>query len=93
MERQVREALEVRFLTSVLELTDAEREQLLTRVPTICPAVERAQEEAMRSLMVWREFGASPKSLPSADLPGCVRRPRCLLTCEALWWTLGDSNP
>ncbi|MEN3267159.1 tyrosine-type recombinase/integrase [Pseudonocardia sp.] len=48
MERQVREALEARFLTSVLELTDPEREKLLTWVPTIRPAVERAQEEAMR---------------------------------------------
>jgi hypothetical protein len=37
-----------RFLTSVLDLTYADREKLLTWVPTIRPAVERAQEEAMR---------------------------------------------
>lgn len=46
MERQIREALEERFITSVLALEDDERQKLLSWVPVIKDTVETAQQEA-----------------------------------------------
>jgi hypothetical protein len=46
MEQQVLDALEVRFIASVLELTEPERQTLLTWVPVIKTTVEKAQREA-----------------------------------------------
>ncbi|MFC6155864.1 hypothetical protein [Kribbella jiaozuonensis] len=46
MERQILEALEERFLSSVLALDDDERAKLLTWVPVIEDTVQKAQQEA-----------------------------------------------
>ena len=46
MERQIREALEERFITSVLALENDERQKLLSWVPVIKDTVEEAQQEA-----------------------------------------------
>ncbi|MET9274772.1 hypothetical protein [Kribbella sp. NPDC003557] len=46
MERQISEVLEERFLTSVLALDDDERAKLLTWVPVLKDAIEKAQDEA-----------------------------------------------
>ena len=45
MERQISEALEERFLSSVLALEEDERQALVVRVPVIRDTVERAQRE------------------------------------------------
>ncbi|WUJ68184.1 hypothetical protein OG809_24095 [Kribbella soli] len=47
-ERQILEALEERFLSSVLALDDDEREKLLAWVPVIKGTVEKAQREAAK---------------------------------------------
>lgn len=46
MERQILEALEERFVTSVLELDEDEREKLLGWVPVIKDTIVKAQREA-----------------------------------------------
>lgn len=46
MERRISEALEDRWVTSVLALDDDEQEKLLTRVPAIKDTIEKAQHEA-----------------------------------------------
>jgi hypothetical protein len=45
MERQILEALEERFQTSVLALADDEREKLLAWVPVIKGTGEKVQQE------------------------------------------------
>jgi hypothetical protein len=46
MERQILEALEERFVRSVLALDDVEQDKLLTWVPVIKDTVEKARLEA-----------------------------------------------
>ena len=46
MDRQILEALEDRFVTSVLALDDAEQEQLLTWAPVIKDTIAKARSEA-----------------------------------------------
>jgi hypothetical protein len=48
MERQIRDALEERWIMSVLALDESERQNLLRWVPVIKDTVEKAQEEAAR---------------------------------------------
>jgi integrase len=60
MERQISDALEDRFVTSVLALDEGEREKLLTWVPVIKDTVEKAkrQAEKLASKLVGVDFGS-----------------------------------
>ncbi|MEU4198025.1 hypothetical protein AB0E69_39445 [Kribbella sp. NPDC026611] len=94
MERQILEALDERFLSSVLALDDGEREKLLAWVPVIKDTVEKAPQEAEK--LADKVVGAerfSPKSLPQTPQTKTGQGRKCLLTCGYCWWSLGDSNP
>ncbi|WP_272949007.1 tyrosine-type recombinase/integrase [Kribbella soli] len=74
MERQISEALEDRWVTSVLALDDGEREKLLTWVPVIKDTIEKAQQEAetlAAKLVGGERFSQiSPAGASNANRPG-----------------------
>ena len=83
MERQISEALEDRWVTSVLALDNDERERLLTWVPVVKDTIEKAQQEATTlaaKLVGGERFSQiSPTGASNENKPGGESAPPGLL--------------